>query len=197
MSGFTLTAVAARIRNLDNDVQWKLYTALAALAKLRGTKKSSLQTMIFGKDKPSKAFNNAWSLSAKFFAAGMSDSQKKAITELGIDEAVTATLAALGAHMTALGVNGKNAYDAVAEYASKEAIPEPEAEAEAPAEAEASAEAPSTAEAETGAPAEKPDPFKAACDLVDGMTMEEMNLLAQYLTERMISMQEVPLQQAA
>lgn len=192
MSGFTLTAVSARIRNLDNDVQWKLYTALAALAKLRGTKKSTLATMVFGKDKPSKAFNNAWSLSAKFFAAGMSDSQKKAITDKPIDEAVDATLAALGAHMTALGVNGKNAYDAVAEYASKDAIPEPEPETpETTVETASETEAgPTTAEAETGAPAEVASPFDAACKLIDGMSMDEMNLLAVYLTERMVSLQE-------
>ncbi|CCV12954.1 hypothetical protein [Mesorhizobium sp. STM 4661] len=196
MPGFTLTAVSARIRNLDNDVQWKLYTALAALAKLRGTKKSTLATMVFGKDKPSKAFNNAWSLSAKFFAAGLSDSTKKAITDQPIDEAVNATLAALAAHMTALGVNGKNAYDAVAEYTSKDAIPTAEAEPEAaPEEAEVTGE--SVVEPETGAPAEVQDVVGKAKALIEGMTMDEMNAIAIFLNDRMVAMATTDTQQMA
>lgn len=134
-TGFTLQAVANRIRSMDNQVQWKAYVAACALARLRGTKKASLAIMVFGaKEKPSKTFDNSWTIAGKLFAAGLSPSQKATITALPIDEGHKAMLEALAAHMTALGVDGKNAYDAVAEYASKEEIPAQEEPTPPPAE---------------------------------------------------------------
>ncbi|RWB08796.1 MAG: hypothetical protein EOQ39_18715 [Mesorhizobium sp.] len=188
MTGFTIAALAARIQKIDSSVQWKNYTALACLGQVKGTKKSTLETSVFGKDKPTKDFNNAWSRAKHLFHQVTTD-HKVLIAESGIDEAVTLMSTILANHMTALDVGGRTAYDLVCQYASKADIPatEPEAPAEEP---EAIAEVPSTEEVETGAPAELPDVFSSACRLIDGMTMDEMNLLAVYLTERMMALQE-------
>ncbi|MES0134494.1 hypothetical protein NKJ88_05960 [Mesorhizobium sp. M0016] len=189
MTGFTIAALAGRIQKIDSSVQWKNYTALACLGQVKGSKKSTLETQVFGKDKPTKDFNNAWSRAKHLFHQVTVD-HKATFAESGIDDAVALMSTILANHMTALDVNGRTAYDLVCQYASKADIPVAEVEPEADATEPEAEEVSTTVEAETGAPAELPSPVIAAKLLIDGMSMDEMNELAVYLTGRMVSIQE-------
>lgn len=131
--GFSLSAIATRVQTIDGAFTWKRYTALATLARLSGATKKIVEAKIFGTEKPSKDFNNAWSRAGNVYSVLFSGDKDKcaSIRCMGIDDAEKAMVAAIDGHMAALEVNGKNAYDAVIEYACKADIPAAEVEPEA------------------------------------------------------------------
>lgn len=192
---YTLNGVAARIQEMDFEASaWKRYVGLCTLAHIRGTEKKTLETKVFGTDKPSSNFKGAWTISKNLYSAGMSESIHRHIADLNLDDALKAAMDALANHMMALGVNGKNTYAAVAHYADKAALDAALAKAAADKAADEEEEkAKVTEDASGDAPAETPlepvDVVAAAKALIDGMTMEEMNAIAIYLTERMTNLQ--------
>lgn len=200
MSGFTLKAVAGRIQKIDSTINWKLYTALATLARLSGHKKSVVETAVFGQDKPSKDFGNAWSRGGRVFGTLLSgDKDKQAeLRVMGIDEAETEMIRIIDAHMTALGVKGKNAYDAVIDYLSKEDIPAaPEPEAEEPAPAQAAEAAPPVAVSDQGEPMSEDEVIAALTPYLDNMSDAGLNKVAEYVTGLMLARQAAALPKAA
>lgn len=214
MSGFTLNAVAARIKSIDSGVQWKRYTALALLARLTGQKKSIVETLVFGKDKPSKDFNNAWTRGGKVFAMFLATDRERsaAMRVHGIDDAEQAAIQIILDHMSALEVNGKNAYDQVIEYACKDDIPvaepvvdEPDADAtNAPADAtspaDANANEPEMSSAELLrslqphlVKLDASDRLVLASMLIDWMSLDDLPKLAIHLADRMAADAALPL----
>ncbi|WP_353645751.1 hypothetical protein [Mesorhizobium sp. WSM2239] len=126
-----MNGVAGRIRDLENKVGGAYYVALCWLAMNRSSgkgSKSALETKIFGKDKPTSTFRNAWRIADKAFAEGFHDAHRKTVAELGLDEAVTFAVQCLDAHRTALGVTTMKDYEELCKYASAEAVPAPEPE---------------------------------------------------------------------
>lgn len=129
--GYTLNGVAGRIRDLENKVGGAYYVALCWLAMHRASGKGSkaaLETKIFGKDKPTSTFRNAWRIADKAFAEGFHPGHRKTVAELPLDEAVKFAVEALDAHRLALGVTTMKDYEEVCKYASKDAIPPRERE---------------------------------------------------------------------
>jgi hypothetical protein len=201
MSGFTLNGVAARIQEMDFEASaWKRYTALCALAHIRGTEKKTLVLKVFGpQGKESSNFKGAWTISQKFFAAGMSDATKATIAAMALDDAAKQALTSLEAHMTALGVQGKNAYAEVAHYTDLAALEAARLKAAEDAKAAAGEEAATETETDTAVSEETAPPVTdlapardmvaEAKALLDGMTMDELNAVAVHLTTLMTNAQ--------
>jgi hypothetical protein len=180
MAGFTIQAVVARIQAMDGDFQWKRYSALCMLGCVRGTKTSVLADKIFGTAKPSASFRKAVTVANACYGK-WTQSHKAEIATLTIEEAEAFALARLNAHMTALGVDGRDAYLADAKYDDKaeaeaaKAIGEADAKAEAEAKAEAAkaeAEAAAQAQAEAEAKAKAEAESRPARDIVAEMVTQ-------------------------
>lgn len=211
--GFTLAAVAARVQKLDSTFTWKAYTALATLARVTGATKKVVEAKIFGTEKPSKDFNNAWSRAGHVYSRFYGSPEAAATVRLmGIDDAEKSAIKAIDDHMTALGVGGKNAYDLVIEFGSKEEI-EAAAKAAAdsgvndePGAAPASVPAPDTNVVPLADAANVPDAYEAAgkafnalsgddqvnlmLAYIDVADAETLNVLAQAITARMLAANE-------
>lgn len=183
MAGFQVSAIADRIQKLDFEASaWKVYTALCTLAKVRGTANSVLQARIFGQGKPSPNFRKAQTMAKQVFSVAMDKSHHTAVSDMGIDDAVTFVLNRIDLHMTALGVSGRAAYEKVNEYASKADIPAPEA-AEPEAET-ANATGPSTTVDETAVSSPAVDPLPA---LVAGLSVDDLMRLAALVNAELLA----------
>lgn len=142
MAGYQISAVADRIQKMDFEANaWKTYTALCALAVIRGTARKTLENKVFGQGKPSEAFRQSWSIGQALYSNGMTDGQRKVVGDKSIDDAIAFTIERLHDHMTLLGATGKNSYREVMTYETREALDSARAQAEADAMAEADAEA--------------------------------------------------------
>lgn len=137
MTGYTLNGVAGRIRDLENKANGAYYVALCWLAMNRNSGKGSrklLEGKIFGQDKPTSTFRNAWRIAEKSFAEGFHAECRKAVVDLGLDEAVAYAVGRLEEHRAAVGATNMATYEERCKYASEAdvpvAAPEPEADAE-------------------------------------------------------------------
>lgn len=195
---YTLNGVAARIAEMDFETTaWKYYVGLCILAHVRGTTKKIVETRAFGTKKPSSNFNASWRISVKTFPH-MSRSHCEHIASLNLDDAVTASTKFVEAHMSMLGVNGKNAYAEVAHYADADALnaaklaaAADKAEEEAAAAAAAAAAKAETDDTETETPvAETPERDRVAevKAIMAGMTADELNAVAVHLHDLLHTM---------
>lgn len=167
--GFTSVHLANRIKAVDFDVSiWKTYTALCALAAVRGMKKRAIADQVFGKGvKTSKTFDNSWSIAQKLYANGMSLDLRVSISEMGIEDAQQAASNALEAHMTTVGVKGKNEYEKYAIFSSMEERQHFD-EQEAKRAEELKAEEDAAAQAEADQAAAKPETEKSPAGEIQG-----------------------------
>ncbi|MGQ7794522.1 hypothetical protein ACUN0C_19125 [Faunimonas sp. B44] len=163
MTGFTSKALVSRFVAAEKSAGIT-YTALAALAIVKGVKWSTLETSVFGSGKPSSTFRNAKATAMKFFKARLSLLDLKVeVLDMGIEEAVDATIAAIEEHMRDLKQTSFEAYRKVADCVSAANLP-PEAD-DAAAEAEAEAEA---------APAEAELPPISAAEVEPGLAFDDL-----------------------
>jgi len=142
MSGYTLSGIAGRIRDLENKTNGAYYVALCWLAMSRDSGKGAkkrLEDKVFGIDKPkvTSTFRNAWRIADKAFAEGFHAGHRKSVVELALDEALDFAIATLDAHKLALGVTSMADYESVCKFATKADIPAeaaegPKAEGDAP-----------------------------------------------------------------
>lgn len=119
--GYAVKTIVDRIAAMDIDAQgnaekaaWKRYMGYAMLALAKGVSKKNLATAVFGKDaKPSKNFNNMWSLAekARNNPLLLGNRSWDDIRPMSIDDALDAVIMMVNAHMAVLNVGGKNAYE--------------------------------------------------------------------------------------
>lgn len=119
--GYAVKTIVDRIAAMDIDAQgnaekaaWKRYMGYAMLALAKGVSKKNLATAVFGKDaKPSKNFNNMWSLAekARNNPLLLGNRTWDDIRPMSIDDALDAVIVMVNAHMAVLNVGGKNAYE--------------------------------------------------------------------------------------
>ncbi len=184
--GYTLSGVAGRIRDLENKVGGAYYVALCWLAMNRASGKGSkaaLETKIFGKEKPTSTFRNAWRIADKAFAEGFHAGHRQTVATMVLDDAVKFAVEALDAHRTALGVTTMKEYEELCKYASKEAVPAPEPEAETVAEAPAPSEEEQAPVDADGKPADVPnaDIMANLRNAVAQLTLEQAEEFAGWL----------------
>ena len=184
MSGYTLNGIAGRIRDLENKTNGGYYVALCWLAMNRNSGKGArkmLEGKIFGQDKPTSTFRNAWRIAEKSFSEGFHLGCRQQVAELELEEAIKFAVARLEAHKEALQVTNMKDYEDVCKYASVETIPaaaEEEAPAPAPEEDQPEGEAPTNA-----APAEPVDVMANIKTAVTSLTLEQAEELAGWLAE--------------
>ena len=119
--GYDVSAVAALIKEIDieaadnsGNATWKRYVGLGSLSIATGIEKGALVLAVFGPGaRPSKAFQNCYSIARKAFNHILDDGGWKQISELPIDLALTATIVAINDDMAVLSVTSKNEYDKV------------------------------------------------------------------------------------
>ena len=177
--GYTIAGLAARLQKAERA--WIAYTAAQILAMTRGTKKTVLATKVFGQDKPSSTYRNCWSLAEKVFASTFSDTHRKAVVELGLDEALAYVQKVMEAHMSALEVTNQKDYTALAHFAGVEEIPAPE-----PAEKSTAKRQPEG----TDNTEAKRSPTEHAIAVLSGLNPEELNMVAKWLADRMVDLDE-------
>jgi len=184
MSGYTLNGIAGRIRDLENKTNGGYYVALCWLAMNRNSGKGArkmLEGKIFGQDKPTSTFRNAWRIAEKSFSEGFHLGCREGVKEMDLEEAIKFAVARLEAHKEALQVTNMKDYEDVCKYASVETIPaaaEEEAPAPAPEEDQPEGEAPTNA-----APAEPVDVMANIKTAVTSLTLEQAEELAGWLAE--------------
>lgn len=136
-TGYTLNGVAGRIRDVEHKIGGGWYVSVCWLAMARDSRKGAkkrLEDKVFGIDKPkvTSTFRNARRIAEKSFAEGFHADCRKAVAELGLDEAIDYAIARLETHKAALKVTNMADYEDVCKYASVEVIPvaEPNLDAE-------------------------------------------------------------------
>jgi hypothetical protein len=192
--GYTLNGVAGRIRDLETKVGGAYYVALCFLAMNRASGKGSkaaLETKIFGKDKPTSTFRNAWRIADKAFAEGFHQGHRVTAMEMGLDEAVTFAVKCLDAHRTALGVTSMKDYEAVCKFATH---------ADIPAEAEPAAATQGTTDETATQPQVLPElnPVERAVDAMMSLSPVELVEFAARVQQRLNELHQAePLAMAA
>lgn len=121
---------------LDNSFRaaWKVYVGCAMLSLAKGVEKGDLIDAVFGKDvKPSKTFQNCYSIAAKAFEHVLDELGCLRITSYPMTEALQAILVAIDEDMKSLSVSSKNDYDKVCGRSEKkkpeDPTPKPDTEA--------------------------------------------------------------------
>ncbi|MGO7308741.1 hypothetical protein ACCS91_33340 [Rhizobium ruizarguesonis] len=161
-SGYQTSTVIARIMDMDVDAvgntekaAWKRYMGLALLAIAKSVDKKKLIEAIFGKGgKPSKTFQNMYSMADKARNTVLGNRSWDEIRAMPIDAAMDTVLMSINSHMSSLEVTSKNDYDKVCNLSPSEAADKREADAKAKAEAEAEAKAKAEADAAAATQAE-------------------------------------------
>jgi hypothetical protein len=169
-TGYAVKTVVARIVDMDVDAigngekaAWKRYTVLALLAMAKGVDKKALINEVFGKgNKPSKTFQNMWSLADKARTPMLGNYKWSDIAVMPIEEAIATALGMLNRHMATLDVTSKNEYDRFATSSPDEVKATREREAAAKAE-----EAKAKDEAEAKAKEDKAEKEEKAKDKAD------------------------------
>jgi hypothetical protein len=137
-SGYTIKAVCARITDMDvsaignaERAAWKRYMSYALLAIARGIDKKALVDAIFGKGaKPSKTFQNMYSMADKARNTVLGNHSWDDVRALPIDQATTIVLGMINRHMTTLSCSSKNDYDRFCNLSPAEADAKRKAETE-------------------------------------------------------------------
>jgi hypothetical protein len=223
-AGYSVKTVADRIIGMDIDAQgngeraaWKQYLGYAHLAIAKGVSKKNMVTAVFGKDvKPSKNFDNMWSLAEKSHHNPLllGNQAWNDIRVMGIDDALTAVIGLVNRHMATLNVGGKNAYgplcgksleaiEAEKEQAEADAAQEAqataaklEADAESAKDAEAKAQDAASAkpertpaEAAIGALADasRDDMMQVLAHIVTRLSVEDMAMVQEQLTAMVVN----------
>ncbi|WP_051903850.1 hypothetical protein [Neorhizobium vignae] len=145
VAGYQTSTVIARIMDMDVDAQgngekaaWKRYMGLALLAIAKSVDKKKLIEAVFGKGgKPSKTFQNMYSMADKARNTLLGNRSWDEIRAMPMDEAMSTVLLSINAHMSALEVSSKNDYDKVCNLSPAEAAAKREADKAAKAEADA------------------------------------------------------------
>ncbi|MEX0409332.1 hypothetical protein ABGN05_27190 [Aquibium sp. LZ166] len=183
--GYTIAGLAARLQKAERA--WIAYTAAQILAMTRGTKKTVLATKVFGQDKPSSTYRNCWSLAEKVFASTFADTHRKAVVELGLDEALAYVQKVLDQHMMGLKVTNQKDYTALAHFTSVEDMPAVEPEPVEPDAVESAAKRQPEATDKTEA---ERSPTDHAIAVLSGLNPEELNVVAKWLADRMVDLDE-------
>ncbi|MDV2968692.1 hypothetical protein RZ532_22140 [Nitratireductor aquimarinus] len=189
--GYTLNGIVGRIRDLETKTNGSYYVALCWLAMARNSGKGArklLEGKIFGQDKPTSTFRNAWRIADKSFAEGFHVGHREKAGDMLIDDAIEFAVNCLEAHKTALGVTNMKDYEENCRYASKADMPETAAEPEAEAEPQPEAEP-----VETLADAkEQPERDLLAdfSELVTAMELDELMQAAQLIANRIADLSE-------
>lgn len=161
-AGYQAATVAARIADMDLDAAgnaekaaWKRYLTLALLAMAKNVDKKKLIEAVFGRGgKPSKNFQNMWSIAANARNTVLGNRDWDDIRSMAIDDAVSNVILSINAHMSQLGVSGKNDYASVCNLSVSEAARFFEQKAADKAAADAAAAAEKAEKAETDKTAE-------------------------------------------
>ncbi|MCV0350209.1 MAG: hypothetical protein K5863_09040 [Nitratireductor sp.] len=199
--GYTLNGIAGRIRDLETKTNGSYYVALCWLAMARNSGKGArklLEGKIFGQDKPTSTFRNAWRIAEKSFAEGFHAGHREKASDMLIDKAIEFAVNCLEAHKVALGVTNMKDYEEDCRYASAADKPQTAAEPEAEAEAEAEPEAePVETLADTKEQPER-DLLADFSELVTAMELDELMQAAQLIANRIADLSETEqLQNAA
>jgi hypothetical protein len=168
-AGYQAATVAARIADMDLDAAgnsekaaWKRYLTLALLAMAKNVDKKKLIEAVFGKGgKPSKNFQNMWSIAANARNTVLGNRDWDDIRSMAIDEAMATVLLSINSHMSQLGVSAKNDYAAVCNLSVSEAARFFEQKAADKAAADAAAATEKAEKAETEKTAETEAQAKA------------------------------------
>jgi len=129
MSGFTLHGVVGRIQDVEHKIGGNWYVSVCWLAVCRDSGKGAkkrLEDKVFGidgKKKVTSTFRNAYRIAEKSFAEGFHAGCRKAVAELGLDDAMDFAVKRLDEHKAALKVSTMADYEDVCKYASVEVIP--------------------------------------------------------------------------
>ncbi len=201
--GYTTKTIIDRIADMDMDAggnaekaAWKRYLSYALLGMAKGIDKKALIEGVFGKGgKPSKNFQNMYSMAGKCRHTVLGNAGWDDVRPLGIDDALEATLGFINRHMATLDVTSKNAYDAVCHLSPAEAAAAKEAEAAAKAEATAEAEAKAKVDAEAKAKAEEEakdradaatpkTPSEIAIGALHGASLDDMMAVLIHIVDR-------------
>ena len=190
MSGYTLNGVAGRIRDLENKTNGGYYVALCWLAMNRNSGKGAkkiLESKIFGQDKPTSTFRNAWRIAEKSFSEGFHTGCRQQVAELELEEAVKIAVERLEAHKSALKVSNMKDYEDVCKYASVETIPAAAPEETTEAETTDTADKPEGEAPTNGAPVDN-DNVDVVANIktaIEALSMEQAEELAGWLAERL------------
>lgn len=184
MTGYTLNGVAGRIRDLENKANGAYYVALCWLAMNRNSGKGSrklLEGKIFGQDKPTSTFRNAWRIAEKSFAEGFNAESRKAVVDLGLDEAVAYAVGRLEEHRTAVGATNMATYEERCKYATEADVPVAEEEEPAADKTDAG----QALRPETSAPRPARSNIELAIACVEALDENEAAIFAAWFSRRL------------
>ncbi|KAB2947895.1 MAG: hypothetical protein F9K19_25230 [Rhizobiaceae bacterium] len=184
MTGYTLNGVAGRIRDLENRVGGAYYVALCWLAMNRNSGKGSrklLEGKIFGQDKPTSTFRNAWRIAEKSFAEGFHAECRKAVVDMGLDDAVAYAVGRLEEHRAAVGATNMATYEERCRYASEADVPIVAEEEPAPDRADAG----QALRLETSAPRPAQSNLELAMACVEALDENEAAIFAAWFGRRL------------
>ena len=200
MSGYTLNGIAGRIRDLENKANGAYYVALCWLAMNRNSGKGSrklLEGKIFGQDKPTSTFRNAWRIAEKSFAEGFNAECRKAVVDMGLDEAVAFAVGRLEEHRTAVGATNMATYEERCKYAGEADVPVVDEEVPAAHKADAG----QALRQETSAPRRARSNVELAIASVEALDENEAAIFAAWFARRLqavpSAMTDQPLAMAA
>lgn len=200
VTGYAVKTVADRIASMDIEAAgnsekaaWKRYAGYAMLALAKGVAKKNMAVAVFGADaKPSKNFNNMWSLAekARNNPLLLGNRSWDEVRAMSIDEALDTVIGMINTHMNVLNVGGKNAYEPLSglsldEIKAKKANDEADAKAEAAtkaakleADADAAKELEANAQAEAATRPER-SPSQAAIGALHNASKDDLlNVMA-------------------
>ena len=185
MTGYTLSGVAGRIRDLETKVGGAYYVSLCWLAMNRNSGKGSrklLEGKIFGEGKPTSTFRNAWRIAEKSFAEGFHAECRKAVVDMGLDDAVAYAVGRLEEHRTAVGATSMATYEERCKYATEADVPVAEEHERVPAKADAGYQA---LRLETSAPRPAQTNLERAMACVEALDENEATIFAAWFARRL------------
>lgn len=208
IKGYAVKTIVDRIAAMDIDAQgnaekaaWKRYMGYAMLALAKGVSKKNMATAVFGKDgKPSKNFNNMWSLAekARNNPLLLGNRAWDDVRAMSVDEALDTVIMMINAHMAVLNVGGKNAYEPICglsldEVAAKAANDEADAKAEADEKA-AKVEADTAAAKEAEAKAQDAANAKPDANIVQAILAASVGASPDEIAQAMVGFTKLLLQ---
>ena len=176
-NGNILNAVANRMKGFEKAAGESYFIA-ATVALSRGGSKKNMETKVFGTEKPSSTFNNAFTYAGNFLASTFLASHRTAIADMGIDDASAYVIRVMKSHMAELKVSSFSAYAKVCKYARFEDLPPATVEEEPEDAAEEPAPAP-----ETGNEGARPPVSDAAKEEAEAQEADKAKLLAKRAAE--------------
>jgi hypothetical protein len=188
--GYTVQSVITRIAALDIDAAgnaekaaWKRYTGLACLSIAKAWDKKKVVELVFGKGaKPSKTFQNMWSLAEKARNNMVGNRSWAEIKLMPIEEALDTAIMMLNAHMAVLSCSSKNEYEKFCNLSPSEAEDKRKQEVADKAAAKSEAEAATAQAADTQQVAE--DDATAKADALPERTAAQAAMAALHEASR-------------